>query len=265
MVFVRTRNQATGAVKRGFTLIELLVVIAIIALLAAILFPVFARARENARKSSCANNLKQIVVGAQQYSQDYDEMVVSSYGAYTDPTALNSSGNPTTVYWMGLIMPYVKNYQVFQCPSATRQNESVPRNPQVTHYGHQHNNLGWGFSNSSNPSLADVARPAETIFFSDTGRYNGITGNEWDNLRDRPTSSFTNGSNTITRSYTQCRNCPGAPSCCDDAWTVVDRHLGTCNVAFLDGHVKAVTVATLTKPFYDTTARNTNADYWDRN
>src|SRR6187551_3489498 len=96
--------------KRGFTLIELLVVIAIIALLAAILFPVFARARENARKSTCQNNLKQIVLAATQYSQDYDEMVLSSYTAYTHPTAGG------TVYWMGLVLPYAKNNQIFQCP-----------------------------------------------------------------------------------------------------------------------------------------------------
>src|SRR6478735_7183314 len=68
-----------GRKMRGFTLIELLVVIAIIALLAAILFPVFARARENARKSSCQNNLKQIGVGLAQYTQDYDELLVAIY------------------------------------------------------------------------------------------------------------------------------------------------------------------------------------------
>ena len=90
---------------RAFTLIELLVVIAIIALLAAILFPVFARARENARKSSCANNLKQIGLGFQQYSQDYDGMT---------PGSSSAGGNAS---WPSLLMPYIKGEQIFACPS----------------------------------------------------------------------------------------------------------------------------------------------------
>src|ERR1051325_3514935 len=91
--------------KRAFTLIELLVVIAIIAILAAILFPVFAQAREAARKSSCQSNLKQILSGAMMYAQDYDENMVTSYGGYQ----VNNGNGLKNVYWMGLILPYTKN------------------------------------------------------------------------------------------------------------------------------------------------------------
>jgi prepilin-type N-terminal cleavage/methylation domain-containing protein/prepilin-type processing-associated H-X9-DG protein len=107
--------------RRAFTLIELLVVIAIIAILAAILFPVFARAREQARKSSCLSNLKQIGSAILMYSQDYDEMLC--------PVQTGSCGNVATSYgWADLIFPYVKNEKVFDCPSATirmRMNTTV--------------------------------------------------------------------------------------------------------------------------------------------
>src|SRR5437868_10414893 len=102
-------NRLTARKLTGFTLIELLVVIAIIALLAAILFPVFSRARENARKSSCANNLKQIGVGMAQYTQDYDEQLV--------PCRNTSANNPTV--WHFLLQPYIKSTQAFKCPSNT--------------------------------------------------------------------------------------------------------------------------------------------------
>ncbi|BCM89192.1 hypothetical protein IAD21_01036 [Abditibacteriota bacterium] len=95
--------------KRGaFTLIELLVVIAIIAILASILFPVFARARENARRTSCMSNLKQIGLGVLQYTQDYDEKF------------LKQDLTPTTGDWhFGYILqPYLKSQQIFMCPSA---------------------------------------------------------------------------------------------------------------------------------------------------
>ena len=92
----------------GFTLIELLVVIAIIAILASILFPVFARARESARRTSCLSNLKQIGLGIIQYTQDYDE---------TMPMA-NWGGNAGDgFYWMDAVQPYVKSTQLFTCPS----------------------------------------------------------------------------------------------------------------------------------------------------
>ncbi len=86
--------------KNGFTLIELLVVIAIISILAAILFPVFARARENARRASCLSNLKQMGIGIMMYTQDYDEM-------YPDSTT-------TEMVWMYAVQPYVKNYNVWR-------------------------------------------------------------------------------------------------------------------------------------------------------
>jgi len=94
---------------RGFTLIELLVVIAIIAILAAILFPVFARAREQARKTSCLSNLKQIGLACHMYAQDYDELFpVDDHICNPHLRLLNQ------------IMPYVKNYQIFYCPSAPK-------------------------------------------------------------------------------------------------------------------------------------------------
>ena len=99
-------------VRHGFTLIELLVVIAIIAILAAILFPVFARARENARKSNCQSNLKQIGTALLQYIQDYNE--VYPYGASVN---IRDHGN----VWDG-IQPYIKNTQVFGCPSDAQKN-----------------------------------------------------------------------------------------------------------------------------------------------
>src|SRR5213075_380179 len=98
--------------RRGFTLIELLVVIAIIAILAAILFPVFARARENARRSSCQSNLKQIGLGALQYTQDYDELMVrTSYGASNGDGPRDAAG--AKWQWMDAIYPYVKSSQIF--------------------------------------------------------------------------------------------------------------------------------------------------------
>lgn len=108
------------APKRAFTLIELLVVIAIIALLAAILFPVFGRARENARRTSCLNNIKQIALGVLQYNQDYDQRFPMDYQD-RDLDAAHGHGDPGWVY---MVQPYIKSIQVFQCPS--EKNKAVP-------------------------------------------------------------------------------------------------------------------------------------------
>ena len=120
-VFVR-RTSA----KLGFTLIELLVVIAIIALLAAILFPAFARARENARRAACQSNLKQIGIGIAQYSQDYDERLPinqTNYSGYYGVLNYGDPGAPTS-YWTA-IYPYTKSAQIELCPSSTPYTASV--------------------------------------------------------------------------------------------------------------------------------------------
>ena len=98
--------------KKGFTLIELLVVIAIIAILAAILFPAFAKAREAARRSSCSSNLKQIGISLMQYTQEYDEKLPASR-QQNPSTFMDIPGTA----WAQVIQPYLKSTQLFQCPS----------------------------------------------------------------------------------------------------------------------------------------------------
>jgi prepilin-type N-terminal cleavage/methylation domain-containing protein/prepilin-type processing-associated H-X9-DG protein len=102
--------------RRGFTLIELLVVIAIIAILAAILFPVFARAREKARQASCQSNLKQLALGVTMYLSDYDQTIPPLRTYWTGGA---HSGANTCDFWSEGIQPYVKNWQLFTCPSIT--------------------------------------------------------------------------------------------------------------------------------------------------
>jgi len=106
--------------KQGFTLIELLVVIAIIAILAAILFPVFARARENARKSTCQSNLKQLSQATLMYVQDYDQVYPRLYQYQGGTATFHPNGVHGAGYyldWIDVIYPYVKNEQAFACPS----------------------------------------------------------------------------------------------------------------------------------------------------
>src|SRR5579871_6557780 len=106
----------------GFTLIELLVVIAIIAILAAILFPVFARAREQARRTACLSNMKQIGTALYMYAQDYDEILPRRYGCNDVPGVcgwdyeiINGIGYVRT--WKSMLVPYIKNRDVYKCPS----------------------------------------------------------------------------------------------------------------------------------------------------
>ena len=143
--------------RNGFTLIELLVVIAIIAILAAILFPVFARARENARKSTCQSNLKQLGLGLQQYMQDYDE-------------TCHQHRNPASTYgWMALLQPYVKNTGIFLCPSQSRAVSRVGAATNVgTHYGWNWRELG---SDTWGRTMAQITKPAETIAYTDSVSY----------------------------------------------------------------------------------------------
>jgi prepilin-type N-terminal cleavage/methylation domain-containing protein/prepilin-type processing-associated H-X9-DG protein len=111
-------EQVRKMVRNGFTFTELLVVVAIIAVMAAILFPVFARAREKARQTSCLSNIKQLGLAWLQYAQDYDgdtvPVQIGPVAAYTLPNGNITSG---FIYWPTLLFPYAQNVQVYNCPS----------------------------------------------------------------------------------------------------------------------------------------------------
>ncbi len=136
--------------RKAFTLIELLVVIAIIAILAAILFPVFAKAREKARQSSCQSNVKQLGLAFAQYTQDYDEKFPRMFwgGAGWEPVA---SG-----WWGGEISPYIKNTQIFKCPS---------KNDTTCSYIYN--------AYAQGRSMGEIVAPAEISLLADS------TGNGW--------------------------------------------------------------------------------------
>ncbi|MBU0486276.1 MAG: DUF1559 domain-containing protein [Proteobacteria bacterium] len=161
--------------RRGFTLIELLVVIAIIAILAAILFPVFAKAREKARQTSCLSNIKQIVLGCLQYAQDFDEKMPESF-FWWDPLPHVS---PNCTYWYQAIDPYCKNTQIFRCPSSTQANINSWNYGFVNQVvGYHHNRTGFNFggqtcSGGTAPrAMATIDKPAERVFVSDAANFN---------------------------------------------------------------------------------------------
>jgi prepilin-type N-terminal cleavage/methylation domain-containing protein/prepilin-type processing-associated H-X9-DG protein len=141
--------------RRGFTLIELLVVIAIIAILAAILFPVFAKAREKARQSSCLSNVKQLNLGILQYAQDYDERMPLEAGYLTPAQFLAGPEWPN--YWWEQVMPYLKNSQILSCPSESRR-YVFSGNASDTRYS-----VNYSYNIfASGQSLGTCARPSET-------------------------------------------------------------------------------------------------------
>jgi len=150
--------------RKGFTLIELLVVIAIIAILAAILFPVFARAREKARQASCQSNLKQIALATLMYTQDYDEWVVPNH------TGAQVAGRWHE--WWTNIEPYTKNWQLLRCPSNLSINiyngvNYGKRGCSDNYLSGENSSLFWW------GALAQFPAPAETIWLADWGRGNG--------------------------------------------------------------------------------------------
>lgn len=251
--------QRSTKSKSAFTLIELLVVIAIIAILASILFPVFARARENARRATCLSNLKQIGLGITQYTQDYDEKL-------PQPWYGSNSGTTPQRYprWMDVLQPYVKSQQLFTCQSVSGGTEKYRA---ITDGTFSTNNrttseLGtyaWNSAYtdySSNPStapydgswgplggsaLASVAAPATTIFVT-----------EWTGGWKNAEITWANVANTTTTDFYQPSASPPQlgkfTSGSSTAAAVVKAvHLETSTVLFGDGHAKALRVDALNK------------------
>jgi prepilin-type N-terminal cleavage/methylation domain-containing protein/prepilin-type processing-associated H-X9-DG protein len=236
--------------KSGFTLIELLVVIAIIAILAAILFPVFAQAREKARQTSCASNLKQLSLAAIMYVQDYDE---------TFPTGLQQDWWDCT--WYRLVTPYVKNVQVFRCPSdpLTGRTDASWAGPRLSYVSNGYMNWdgsAWsvlgvmGMSQSwmgrTVQTLGGVARPADTVLLAERHHvWTGASGSYGNVLMWGPGAMVTgvnwwdgSGSPSLipdgTRAITAANNPTGRDG------SILPRHTGKANFAFADGHVKAM-------------------------
>lgn len=236
--------------KKGFTLIELLVVIAIIAILAAILFPVFAQAREKARQISCISNLKQIGTGMLMYSQDYDE--------YYMPCRI-SQPNGGVEEWTNIVMPYIKNGTktsifnanggVFSCPS-------FPVTGQANNYKGR-DDIFKDLTVANNPpvTLAFVDSPASKIGFIETGEGGGaVVGDatgwsypffmcpEWgwipDAAQDDVKFDLLYGDCDVPLSgANQWFNNGGT---CDGEFWPRYRHTQMSNFLWLDGHVKAV-------------------------
>jgi prepilin-type N-terminal cleavage/methylation domain-containing protein/prepilin-type processing-associated H-X9-DG protein len=218
--------------RKAFTLIEILVVVAIISILAAILFPVFARARENARRSSCMSNLKQMGIAMMMYVQDYDETYPRSRYAVTG--AANTAGASPDgaiwvsgfIYWPQILYPYHRNRQIFKCPSANVYDDVYPANG---HYGA--NVLLIQTDSSPAVTLASVQSAATTYAIMDYGTitawYYGAYASSG-NVTYLPGMGQAGGacstiSSSLTKNIDDCQN---------------GRHFGGVNVAFADGHAK---------------------------
>lgn len=242
-------------VLRGFTLIELLVVIAIIAILASILFPVFARARENARRASCQSNLKQLGLGILQYVQDYDERFPTSYDLVTftaSPStyvavqdsnasmpsrnyymAENPEANGNNRTWMDLIFPYVKSLQIYRCPSmdydiASAANRRAHYGYSVALSGHVEYGITYGRTANTSIAMAGIQSPSQLLMLADF------------------------------RSSRPLYNTWYLPQLNDLTSETATPHLDGGNITYADGHVKWQTRSTLRG-----LSATALSDFWD--
>jgi prepilin-type N-terminal cleavage/methylation domain-containing protein/prepilin-type processing-associated H-X9-DG protein len=218
-------NAAPKRQRNAFTLIELLVVIAIISILAAILFPVFARARENARRASCMSNMKQIGLGVMMYVQDYDGRYLCHY----------SDGK----LWPQQLEPYTKSTQVFDC--ASFGHKFTGGYDSGIAYGYNYWFTNWPAYNY-NATMSSIARPAETILIAETGNsassnlsngyylsYPGYYGGSGSGVSGGTNSCVTTGGRLNQYYGYDCNTAQAR---------LTDRHMGGLNIIWADGHVK---------------------------
>lgn len=236
------RISRQSASRSGFTLIEILVVIAIISLLAAILFPVFARARENARRASCQSNLKQIGLAVAQYTQDFDEryLLMSVNGpANSWSPVYNPVTHGTPLGWADALQPYIKSLQIYQCPSepGAAQTAVNTNNAGYTDYWYNaclNENVSGTYVGIA---LSQFEAPANTVTIGD-----GNSSRARVNTAGRTAAGFgdvqANGCSSITAVAMPYATI-GIASTED-----TQRHLEGANYLFSDGHVKWLKGAT---------------------
>lgn len=218
--------------RSGFTLIELLVVIAIIAILAAILFPVFAKAREKARQTSCLSNAKQIGLAFMQYAADYDSIFPAMFWS-------NGRWEPDGIYWVGQLMPYSKNQQVYICPSTRDSTCSYAYNLALER--HQQDNLDtvfpatWGSGVVDAWNQQNAGGPAQWALVAD-GVWNGYYGIDWPGEAGNDGQVWRNGTPPEQNNWNGCR--------------ISFRHNQNANVTFADGHAKSIQLTRLYPSYF---------------
>jgi len=272
-------KQPCSSARNGFTLIELLVVIAIIAILAAILFPVFQKVRENARRASCASNIKQLTLGLTQYAQDADESFPTWNWGQQYAGVKPPNGNATTI-WFNAIYPFVKSAAVYNCPDNSGKDLRVnwgyswfywdSTNKKIIADGLEpalnQQLIGYGGNEplfNSNPQLASIDAPSETFIVADCATqlsgYDGYSdwqalkaaGNPQDDARQQERIvrvAYPNGNDASNAAFSS----PKGPW--NPAWTDGEsRHAPGNNIGYADGHTKYLRVEQATIHLYGVT------------
>jgi prepilin-type N-terminal cleavage/methylation domain-containing protein/prepilin-type processing-associated H-X9-DG protein len=227
--------------RSAFTLIELLVVIAIIAILAAILFPVFAQAREKARQTACLSNTKQIGIGLLMYIQDYDE----SYPRHLDCVATAPYNDPSCPHnsWATMVESYIKTRDVFTCPSRSDIGYSYTKNATTGQVAGAYTVMAYGMNywlssyyyptvHGPGIGLADIVRPADTVWIAETGNSKRTPGigaylmypSVYGRVLVRSNNTYGFDYRDAAGNYARAR--------------LTDRHNEGLNVIWCDGHAK---------------------------
>ena len=271
-------NKSAAGSRQAFTLIELLVVIAIIAILAAILFPVFAQAREKARQIACLSNMKQIGTAMMLYNQDYDEALVpyrhTATGSNLNPFAANplvKGSGKDAIFFSQLLQPYTKSYDVFKCPSNpngwVNVDDVTGQVDNFQSYGGQNsyaansyvfrgNRLDTsGTISGGTMTLPQISAPADTVGMIDSMYYNvfplSADGSGPCRLKaetygtdtspiDPTSSSYPRYWKQIGNSYLFSYSGHPEPTDSEALRLGKQRHQGIINVIWMDGHAKAV-------------------------
>jgi len=219
---------------KAFTLIELLVVITIIAVLAAILFPVFARARESARRTSCLSNLKQIGLGALMYSQDYDEkFMLIEVNGQTNSNKSNPFG------WADALEPYLKSTQIFQCPSEPNGPAGPSGDFAISPWTHQYTDY-WYNLMVHRKSISSLDNPSLTVLSGDGGSVNNGDDNSvaaygYSRYATGGGSSSCGTASAYKKDFEHGDIAGELARIINDGYK---RHLDGANFAFADGHAK---------------------------